>query len=224
MFYFQSRQSNGSSASGWTVKTQVSEPLPQVNSTPASVPTPAVSETATILSTDVSPSFAPTTAVLETASILSTNVSPSFVPTAAVSETASILSTDVLPSFVPTAAVCETASILSTKVLPPSSSFAHSPPPGIAPHCADVPPRVRRPYCEDDNDILVRSPCVWYLYSYGTMLPVKIINTLMQIVRDTSFSGVSGFLDKVFFNIRDLLRMHWKIRRADFTYAYLSYI
>jgi hypothetical protein len=126
MCYFQSRQSNGSSASVRTQKAQVSEPLPQVNSTPPSVPTPAVPETATILSTDVS------------------------------------------PSFVPTAAVCETASILSTKVLPPSSSFAHSPPPGIAPHCADVPPRVRRPYCEDDNDILVRSPYVWYLYSYAS--------------------------------------------------------
>jgi hypothetical protein len=141
VFYFQSRQSNGSSASGWTVKTQVSEPLPQVNSPPASVPT---------------------TAVPETASILSTNVSPSFVPTTAVSETASILSTDVSPSFVPTAAVLEAATNLS----PPSSSFAHSPPPSIAPHSSDVSPRVRRPYCEDDNDVLVGSSCVWYLYSY----------------------------------------------------------
>jgi hypothetical protein len=165
MCCFQSRQSNGSSASGRTVKAQVSEPLPQVNSPPSSVPTPAVPEIATILSTNV--------------------------PTPAVSETASILSTHVSPSFVPTTAVLEAATNLS----PPSSSFAHSPPPNIAPHCADVSPPVKRPYCEDDNDILVRYPCVWYLYLY-TLL-VKATNTLMQVVptvREKSlFSGVSSF-------------------------------
>ncbi len=124
MCYFQSRLGNGSSASGRTVKAQVSEPLPQVNSPPASVPTPAVSETASILSTDVS------------------------------------------PSFVPTAAVSETASIPSTNLSPPSSSFAHSPPPGIPTHSAEVSPPVKRPYCEDDNDILVRYPCVHFYGIY----------------------------------------------------------
>jgi len=135
MCYFQSRQSNGSSASGRTVKAQVSsmsEPLPQVNSTPPFVPTPAVPETASIPSTNLSP---------------------------------------------------------------PSSSFAHSPPPGIPPHCADMPPRVKRPYCDDDNDIKVRYRILAYGIYIPTVLPVKIINTLMNQTKYQSYSKTFYFFE-----------------------------